>query len=157
MRQPFIRLRLSDNQAFAGRFYDLLTYWGCKPKPPKIPSPLLQLRHPVAAAHEVRGERQRESPGADQEAVACGVAPHPPQTGTTRSAATDSSSTWMRSWRGWSWGDGIFGGSGLDPQNREFGGGWFGVSFFHLCRVTELKRHSNHFFCPRIDPPMGWL
>jgi hypothetical protein len=26
MRQPFIRLRLSDNQAFAGRFYDLLTY-----------------------------------------------------------------------------------------------------------------------------------
>jgi hypothetical protein len=42
-------------------------------------------------------------------------------------------------------------------QNREFGGGWFGVSFFHLCRVTELKSHSNHFFCPRIDPPMGCL
>ena len=77
---------------------------GCKPKPPKIPSPqpqlrssigqvggkkgltgrtdieiereqpvraadrprdpLRQLRHPAAAAHQVRGERQRESPGA---------------------------------------------------------------------------------------------
>jgi hypothetical protein len=23
-------------------------------------------------------------------------------------AVTDSSSTWMPSWRGWSWGDGIF-------------------------------------------------
>jgi hypothetical protein len=31
-------------------------------------------------------------------------------------------------------------------QNSEFGGGWFGISFFHLCRVTELKSHSNHFF-----------
>ena len=40
---------------------------------------LLQLRHPVAATHEVRGERQRERPGADQEAVAGGVAPHPPK------------------------------------------------------------------------------
>jgi hypothetical protein len=42
-------------------------------------------------------------------------------------------------------------------QNRELGGGWFGVSFFHLCRVTELKSHSNHFFCPHIDPPVGCL
>ena len=42
-------------------------------------------------------------------------------------------------------------------QNRELGGGWFGVSFFHLCRVTELKSHSNHFFCFHIDPPMGCL
>ncbi|HRE72339.1 MAG TPA: hypothetical protein PLC14_17695 [Accumulibacter sp.] len=25
----------------------------------------------------------------------------------------------MRSWRGWSWGDGIFGGSGLQPQNPD--------------------------------------
>ena len=40
-------------------------------------------------------------------------------------------------------------------QDRELGGGWFGVSFFHLCRVTELKSHSNHFFCPHIDPPYG--
>src|SRR6516165_6520643 len=32
------------------------------------------------------------------------------------------------------------------PKNAEFGCGWFGVSFFHLCRVTELKNHSNHFF-----------
>src|SRR6516164_1449719 len=31
-------------------------------------------------------------------------------------------------------------------KNAEFGCGWFGVSFFHLCRVTELKNHSNHFF-----------
>jgi hypothetical protein len=31
-------------------------------------------------------------------------------------------------------------------QNRELGGGWFGISFVHLCRVTELKSHSNHFF-----------
>jgi hypothetical protein len=32
------------------------------------------------------------------------------------------------------------------PQNSEFGAGWFGISFLHLCRVTELKSHSNHFF-----------
>jgi len=32
------------------------------------------------------------------------------------------------------------------PKNAEFGSGWFGVSFYHLCRVTELKNHSNHFF-----------
>jgi hypothetical protein len=31
-------------------------------------------------------------------------------------------------------------------QNSELGCGWFGLSFFHLCRVTELKSHSNHFF-----------
>ena len=31
-------------------------------------------------------------------------------------------------------------------QNSELGCGWIGVSFFHLCRVTELKSHSNHFF-----------
>jgi len=42
-------------------------------------------------------------------------------------------------------------------QNRELGGGWFGISLFHLCRVTELKSHSNHFFCPHIDPPVGCL
>jgi hypothetical protein len=41
-------------------------------------------------------------------------------------------------------------------QNRELGGDWFGL-FFHLCRVTELKSHSNHFFCPHIHPPMGCL
>ncbi|HJX96637.1 MAG TPA: type IV secretion system protein [Candidatus Acidoferrum sp.] len=32
------------------------------------------------------------------------------------------------------------------PQNSEFGCGWFGISFFHLRRVTELKSHANHFF-----------
>ena len=32
------------------------------------------------------------------------------------------------------------------PKNAEFGSGWFAVSFYHLCRVTELKNHSNHFF-----------
>jgi len=31
-------------------------------------------------------------------------------------------------------------------QNSELARGWFGVSFFHLCRVTELKSHANHFF-----------
>src|SRR6266404_1296584 len=31
-------------------------------------------------------------------------------------------------------------------QNSELGCGWFGVSFFHLCRVTKLKSHANHFF-----------
>jgi len=31
-------------------------------------------------------------------------------------------------------------------QNSELGCGWFGVSFFHLRRVTELKSHANHFF-----------
>src|SRR5262245_27890301 len=29
--------------------------------------------------------------------------------------------------------------------------------FFHLCRVTELKNHSNHFFCALTKIPMGWL
>ena len=38
------------------------------------------------------------------------------------------------------------GGMRLQAKNAEFGCGWFGVSFFHLCRVTELKNHSNHFF-----------
>src|SRR6516225_12193231 len=31
------------------------------------------------------------------------------------------------------------------PENSEFGCGWFGVSFHHLCRVTKLKSHANHF------------
>ena len=31
-------------------------------------------------------------------------------------------------------------------QNSELGCGWFGVSFYHLCRVTKLKSHANHFF-----------
>jgi hypothetical protein len=35
-------------------------------------------------------------------------------------------------------------------QNRELGGGWFGVSFVHLRRVTELKSHSNHFFTLKL-------
>ena len=35
-------------------------------------------------------------------------------------------------------------------QNRELGGGWFGISFLHLCRVTELKSHSNHFFVLKL-------
>jgi hypothetical protein len=39
----------------------------------------LRAARTVAAAHEVRGERKRESPGADQEDVAGGVAPHPPE------------------------------------------------------------------------------
>ena len=32
------------------------------------------------------------------------------------------------------------------PQNSELRSGWFGVSFYHLCRVAELKSHANHFF-----------
>src|SRR4029077_1690167 len=32
-------------------------------------------------------------------------------------------------------------------QNSELGCGWFGLPFFHLCRVTKLKSHANHFFC----------
>ena len=32
------------------------------------------------------------------------------------------------------------------PEYTEFGCGWFGISFFHLCRVAELKSHANHFF-----------
>jgi pyruvate dehydrogenase complex dehydrogenase (E1) component len=31
-------------------------------------------------------------------------------------------------------------------ENSELGCGWFGVSFHHLCRVTKLKTHANHFF-----------
>ena len=34
----------------------------------------------------------------------------------THSAATDRSSTWMRSWRGWSWVDGIFGDWAYSPH-----------------------------------------
>ncbi len=30
--------------------------------------------------------------------------------------------------------------------NTEFGCGWFGVLFYHLCRVAELKSHANDFF-----------
>src|SRR5689334_683012 len=30
-------------------------------------------------------------------------------------------------------------------QNRELRRGWFGVSFFHLCRVAELKSQANLF------------
>src|SRR5689334_14307158 len=30
-------------------------------------------------------------------------------------------------------------------ENRELRGGWFGVSFFHLCRVAELKSQANLF------------
>jgi len=31
-------------------------------------------------------------------------------------------------------------------EYAEFGCGWFGVLFYHLCRVAELKSHANHFF-----------
>src|ERR1700730_8146145 len=31
-------------------------------------------------------------------------------------------------------------------KNAEFGCGWFGISFYLLRRVTEVKNHSNHFF-----------
>jgi hypothetical protein len=31
-------------------------------------------------------------------------------------------------------------------QNSELGCGCFGVSFYHLCRVTKLKSRANHFF-----------
>src|SRR6202011_2934437 len=31
-------------------------------------------------------------------------------------------------------------------QNSELGCGWFGLSFYHLCRVTKSKSHANHFF-----------
>jgi hypothetical protein len=43
------------------------------------------------------------------------------------------------------------------PQYAEFGCGWFGVSFDHLCRVAELKGHANHFFFCFSQIPMGWL
>jgi len=36
-------------------------------------------------------------------------------TGPTHSRATASLSTWMHSWQRWCWGDGNFGGSGLQP------------------------------------------
>src|SRR6516225_9386712 len=31
-------------------------------------------------------------------------------------------------------------------KHTELAYGWFGISFFHLRRVTELKSHANHFF-----------
>jgi hypothetical protein len=43
------------------------------------------------------------------------------------------------------------------PQNSEFGGGWFGISFLQLCRVTELKNIPTTFFCALTENPMGWL
>src|SRR5260370_17043713 len=78
---------------------------------------LLQLRHPVAAAHEVRGERKRESRGADQEDVAGGVAPYPPERPLHLPRRRDMSSTWMPSRRGCTWVDGIFPGSRLHPPH----------------------------------------
>jgi hypothetical protein len=37
-------------------------------------------------------------------------------------------------------------------EHTEFACGWFGISFFHLRRVTELKSHANHFFsCSNPD------
>jgi hypothetical protein len=41
------------------------------------------------------------------------------------------------------------------PEYAEFGCGWFGLSFFHLCRVAELKSHANHFFSALAKIPMG--
>jgi hypothetical protein len=32
-------------------------------------------------------------------------------------------------------------------ENSELGCGWFGVSFFHLCRVTKLKTMPTTFLC----------
>ena len=31
-------------------------------------------------------------------------------------------------------------------EHTEFRSGWFGILFYHLCRVAELKSHANHFF-----------
>src|SRR6516165_4934181 len=42
-------------------------------------------------------------------------------------------------------------------ENAELGSGWFGRSFYHLCRVTKLKSHANHFFCVSTEIPMGRL
>jgi hypothetical protein len=43
------------------------------------------------------------------------------------------------------------------PENSEFGCAWSGVSFDHLCRVTKLKSHANHFFSFVTEVPVGWL
>jgi hypothetical protein len=42
-------------------------------------------------------------------------------------------------------------------QYTEFGCGWFGVSFYHLCRVAELKSHANHFFSDLTKKSVGRL
>ena len=46
--------------------------------------------------------------------------------------------TWTRSWRGWSWGDGIFGGSGLEPRKA--------IKTIFLCRYlhSEALRREIH-------------
>ena len=40
-------------------------------------------------------------------------------------------------------------------EHTEFACGWFGISFFHLRRVTELKSHANHFFSALTKIPYG--
>jgi hypothetical protein len=69
------------------------------------------------------------------------------------SAATDSSSTWMPSWRDWSWGDGIFGGSGLQPQSIA----WSTPSraSAYLCAKPTLivKRFSLRMITAARDRP----
>jgi hypothetical protein len=39
-------------------------------------------------------------------------------------------------------------------ENAELGCGWFGRSFYHLCRVTKLRSHANHFFVSQ--PKLLW-
>ena len=42
-------------------------------------------------------------------------------------------------------------------EYTEFRCGWFGVLFYHLCRVAELKSHANHFFRALTETPVGRL
>ena len=46
----------------------------------------------------------------------------------------------MRSWRGWSWDDGNFGGSGLEPQEGAFLGGAIGEVDFAEAKAGMLTK-----------------
>ena len=57
--------------------------------------------------------------------------------------------TWTRSWRGWSWGDGIFGGSGLEPLQTQLmkARGWWALEpGLELC---EFDYQAGNWGAPR--------
>ena len=64
--------------------------------------------------------------------------------GITHSAATGRSSTWTRSWQGWNWVDGIFGGSGLQPIAGVPIGPWRWIARSHgLFSLRSLEAWSK--------------
>src|SRR6516225_3910903 len=104
-RESVIRPLAEEERLTNGRLQEAI--WGCKRKPPKIPSAHglvrhavtmymaselgdagrhlasgrrhAQLRDPVEPAHQMRGKPEHESTGLNQKSLAGSMAPHPPQ------------------------------------------------------------------------------